>query len=74
MVKQSSRLPNYDLLNNQRSIDDFLNEINNISPKPREEQNFKASKIQKDSKLEIIAELKKLRVLKIGDLQQTIII
>lgn len=42
--------------------------MNNTSPKPQEEQNYKASKGEKDSKAEIIAELKKLRVLKVGDL------
>ena len=67
-IKESSRLPNYDLLNRERSIDDFLMEMNSTSPKPKEESHHRASHEKKDKKMELITAIRKLRTLKVGDL------
>ncbi len=31
-IKEGSQVPNYSLLNNQRTVDDFLSEINGTDP------------------------------------------
>ena len=57
-----SQLPNYKLLNNERTIDDFMKEINSTPAKPNQHFYKDGNSSNNDLTLNLIQKIKQLRM------------